>query len=64
MHASSKRTLSWAIHCIRLVPVVIWLYLTLAHATLAFSLPLIHYVSSSRLQLPAHRHINLLSLSQ
>ncbi len=38
---------------LRLVPVVVWLYLTLAHATSAFSLPLAHYGSSSRLQLPS-----------
>jgi hypothetical protein len=54
---------------IRLVLVVTWLYLLLAHATSAFSLPLAHHGSSSRLQLPAHsyiniRHINLLSPNQ
>jgi hypothetical protein len=38
-------------HFLRLVPVVLWLYLTLTYGTSAFSLPLIHYSSSSKLQL-------------
>jgi hypothetical protein len=33
-----------------LVPVVVWLYLTFAHVTPAFSQPLAYYGSSSRLQ--------------
>jgi hypothetical protein len=39
---------------LRLVPLVVRLYLTLAHTTSAFSLPLTHYGSSSRLQLPGY----------
>jgi hypothetical protein len=35
---------------IRLVPVVVWLYLTLVHVTSALSLPLTHQRSSSKLQ--------------
>jgi hypothetical protein len=34
--------------------VVVWLYLTLAHAMLVFSLTLVHYGSSSRLQLSGY----------
>jgi hypothetical protein len=41
--------LALAISSLRLVPVVVGLYLTLTYATLAFSLPLIHYSSSSKL---------------
>jgi hypothetical protein len=37
-----------------MVPVVTWLYLTLAHAMLAFSLLLAHQLSSSRLQHPCY----------
>jgi hypothetical protein len=36
----------------KLVLVVVWLYLTLIRTTSAFSLPLAHYGSNSRLQLP------------
>jgi hypothetical protein len=43
---------------------IVWLYLTLAHAMSAFSLPLTHHGSSSRLQHPAHIHISFLSPSQ
>jgi hypothetical protein len=39
---------------LRLVPVVVWLYLILTHATSAFSLPLTHQRSSSRLQHPGY----------
>jgi hypothetical protein len=38
---------------IRLVPVVVWLYLTLVYVTTAFSLHLDHHGYSSRLQLSA-----------
>jgi hypothetical protein len=48
---------------IRLVPVVVWLYLTLTHAMSAFSLPLTHYGSSSSLQLLAHSHISISHIS-
>jgi hypothetical protein len=48
---------------IMLVPVVTYLYFTLTHTTSVFSLPLVHYGSSSKLQLSAHSHINLLSPS-
>jgi hypothetical protein len=44
---------------IRLVPVVVWLYLILAHAMSAFSLPLVHHDSNNRLQHPAHIHISI-----
>jgi hypothetical protein len=37
---------------IRLVPVVVWLYLTAVHTMPAFSLSLAHQHSSSRLQHP------------
>jgi hypothetical protein len=37
-------------YLVRLVPVVVWLYLTLVHAMSAFSLSLAHQRSSSRLQ--------------
>jgi hypothetical protein len=49
---------------IKLVAVVVSLYLILAHTTLAFSPPLIHYGSSSRLQLSANIYISILSPSQ
>jgi hypothetical protein len=42
-----------------LILVVIWLYLTLIHVTLIFSLPLIHHDSSNRLQHLAHSHISI-----
>jgi hypothetical protein len=44
--------------------VVAMLYLNLTHATSAFSLPLAHQRSNSRLQHLAHNHISLLSPSQ
>jgi hypothetical protein len=48
---------------IRLVPVVGCLYLCLNHATSAFSFPLDHQCSSSRLQHPAHSHISIIHVS-
>jgi hypothetical protein len=48
----------------RLAPVVAGLYITLAHTTSAFSLPLNHYGSSSRLQLLGYSSsISVFSLS-
>jgi hypothetical protein len=54
------------IHVFRLILVIVRLYLNFTHVMLAFSLPLIHQHSSSRLQHSAHSHINIrfLSLSQ
>jgi hypothetical protein len=40
---------------------VIWLYLTLVHVTLVFSLSLIHHDSSSRLQYLAQINISHIS---
>jgi hypothetical protein len=59
----AARGLGYAIYAsfIRLVPVVTRLYLTLIHATSAFSLPLVHQRSS--IQATAH-HISFLSPSQ
>jgi hypothetical protein len=43
--------------------VVVSLYLNLAHTTSAFSFPLAHQRSSSRLQHPALNHINISHIS-
>jgi hypothetical protein len=51
------------ISLIRLVPVVVWLYLTLVHVTSVFSLPFAHHGSSSKLQLLAHSHISISHIS-
>jgi hypothetical protein len=48
---------------IRLLPVVACLYLTLAYVMSAFSFPLVHHGSSSRLSHPAHNHINICHIS-
>jgi hypothetical protein len=49
---------------IPLVPVVVWLNLTLVHVISIFSLALTHHSFSSRLLHPVHNHISILSLSQ
>jgi hypothetical protein len=50
----SKRVKLCKLHQLRLVSVVVLLYLTLAHVTSAFSLPLTHQRSSNRLQHPGY----------
>jgi hypothetical protein len=49
---------------VRLVPLIIWSYLTLTHVTPGFSLPLIHQCSSNRLQHPGYiLSVSVFSLS-
>jgi hypothetical protein len=49
---------------LRLVSVVVKLYLNSVHAMSAFSIPLTHQRSSSRLRHLVHTYISLLSISQ
>jgi hypothetical protein len=60
---------SHTMSCVRLVPMVGWLYLNLNHTISVFSLPLDHQCSSNSLQHSNHSyisisHVNLFSLSQ